>query len=726
MSWLLGHPRGQELSRFVDDTLGSGERAEIRAHLAGCQRCRNEVAFLRELGKTARQVRSPLPPAGLLDNILARREAGERRVLPADSPEEDYARVSPRLLAALIIALLTAGGAFAFLLRAPEAGASSSMLEFLSDRPFVGTEIRVAYRPAFPLTDHESLVLRARYRRALDRAANESIETTHLAVLTRAGPARYEGAVALPADAVYATFAVEDAAGELLDTNGGASWELLAEDAAGRPVLPALRQQVLEWTGRSRGRALQSARRMVEVYPDEPEAWYRLLDIQRHTAGRAGADSLHADHLARFRDLEIMVAREASPSPDRLFALSYYAELLGERDAAYRWVTRLIEAHPNHPKAVQRVVALRFREHREQPAPLLAALDSIWQRVGPAQDLLVQVGIQAARTLGDSEAIARWARRYVHMRPWEALLVAQRLPPEPGLRPLAEELVRASIRRHLSASESRRPLARSTAEQRALDEEMLAEAHAELARILAAQGRAAAAREALEHVERSSWNVAAYAQAAALHLAFGDTAQALELYARAAADPEPPASVLDTLAKYGPIHSPVFSLDEALARARVLMTRATLEHAIKRPLPSAIALEDAFSHRVELGALTRGNVTFVAFWSRAALEAAGEGELLRRRERLLAERGVGIVNIVRSGAPFEAGDIGSGWPSDLPVFLDVTEAAAQAFNRWSLPAYYLLDEQGSLRFANTRLSDVLRQVEALRHEKSLLAVPQAP
>ena len=57
------HPNDSVLNDYVDDALGSGERAEVDAHLESCARCRELVDDLRDIARTAASLDQREPPA---------------------------------------------------------------------------------------------------------------------------------------------------------------------------------------------------------------------------------------------------------------------------------------------------------------------------------------------------------------------------------------------------------------------------------------------------------------------------------------------------------------------------------------------------------------------------------------------------------------------------------------------------------------------------------------
>lgn len=104
--------RHRSLSELVGlDELSPPRRDRVRAHLADCQRCRDELTFARETRVLLRAVTTPVAAPETLDRILARRRAGERVILPADVPRERPRRriavpiaVGASLVAAVAIA----------------------------------------------------------------------------------------------------------------------------------------------------------------------------------------------------------------------------------------------------------------------------------------------------------------------------------------------------------------------------------------------------------------------------------------------------------------------------------------------------------------------------------------------------------------------------------------------------------------------------------------------
>jgi anti-sigma factor RsiW len=71
----------ERLSEYIDGELASHERAELEAHLAGCDECRTLVADLRAVVTRAAAL-EPAPPAADLWPAIRDRIGGDVRVIP--------------------------------------------------------------------------------------------------------------------------------------------------------------------------------------------------------------------------------------------------------------------------------------------------------------------------------------------------------------------------------------------------------------------------------------------------------------------------------------------------------------------------------------------------------------------------------------------------------------------------------------------------------------------
>src|SRR5690349_12548028 len=100
------HPSPSKLDAFTDAGTSQEDLRRIASHLESCQRCRNEVAFLRELRQHAARLPNPELPNGILERVLHDRARGQRVILPTDHPRKssEKRRIYPIAAALLIVA----------------------------------------------------------------------------------------------------------------------------------------------------------------------------------------------------------------------------------------------------------------------------------------------------------------------------------------------------------------------------------------------------------------------------------------------------------------------------------------------------------------------------------------------------------------------------------------------------------------------------------------------
>lgn len=77
------HALHELTAAYALDALDEREAADYEEHLAGCERCREELTSFREAASTlAYAVEAPVPPAGLRERIVAQAVAERPNVVP--------------------------------------------------------------------------------------------------------------------------------------------------------------------------------------------------------------------------------------------------------------------------------------------------------------------------------------------------------------------------------------------------------------------------------------------------------------------------------------------------------------------------------------------------------------------------------------------------------------------------------------------------------------------
>ncbi len=597
-----------------------------------------------------------------------------------------------------------------------ETVAKGGLLSLSPDRPVPGQRVEAVYRPSNALTGEPRLHLRARLRTPHHDSYNGGMGSRTGAVLERQRDGSYRGSFSLPAEVVYAAFAVEDVAATRTDSREGRFWELLLHDANGHPVFEALQQRFSDHMGRDELAVLETAREMVRLYPEHPAGWSSLRAAEGWVLGEQGAEERLAIHGERLRAFDRALAEKRNLNADEVGYLYWYARVLQDEELTERWRERLLTEHPGHFFAVQeRVLRLR-REHREAPAALLRELEALWPRAEgrQARERIVGPAFTAARQVGDASTILVWADRYTSLDPSAHASVATSLSGTEATREEGFRRLRLQISRVESVPDEERPLGATAAEHRESATRQAATLRTLLGRTLLAAGRTQEGIAALEQAATVGWNTSRFRSLGEVRLSAGDTAGATHVFAAVAADPATAGETRDSLRLT--LNLDPDAWEEAVFRARAEMLQRTLQSARAESLPSAVAAMRNGSP-VRLEELIGDVPTVVVFWSRYcdfSVQAMPQIAALAER---LAKEGMQLLAITRD-SPAEAEPYlqEGGW--DIQVLFDTKGQAARALNSWGTPQYFVLDGAGRLRFAFSSLDDLPRQIAALRAQES--------
>jgi thiol-disulfide isomerase/thioredoxin len=703
----MPHPRSFLLSAFADGALPHARRDRVAAHLAACARCRAAVESYRAIGSAAAALDpAPLPADGLAA-VLARRAAGDRVILPVEDAPPRRA-MHPALRAAAGIVLLLAAAAVLMVASAPRLEAVSSEMRLSPEGPRRGEAVRLVYAPGSGFAGAEALVVRARLRRHGDRAYEQRGDIEVLDTLRRGRDGVFGGQIHLPPSVVYAALTVETADGEEVDTNQRRYWEVLVHDSAGRPLADALHQRTEELTGRDWEGAFESARELVRLYPDDPESWSAIRFFETALRGSAAADSLQRIHLARFRQLDAALGTRPGVDGDDMTAMYFYALGVQDSAAAARWDARLAAEHPRHPGAVQNRAVQLMRAHYDQPAVLLAALDALWDQVGPAHSTLAVLGIQTARRTGDPRAIRRWATRYLHFYVDDVVSVADNsFTDHPSLRPDGLRVLRDELARLRAPDEAAR-FGVTRAEFQRRREARVARVLAALGRHLAEAGQTRAALDTFALATESVWDPDVFLLAGRARLETGDTAGGARMLSRVVVDPATPAARRDSVAALARAFPPA-AWAARLDSARGEMRERVLAQAVSRGVPAGVRLVDGQGAAVSFADAAGEGPVVVVFWSRHCGPARQAIALLNS----LAQSGVRVIGITDEAPSADFRDEARALGLRLPIYHDTRRQAAHSFHAWGTPYYFVLDADRRIRFEYTSPADIPRQVAVL-------------
>jgi hypothetical protein len=695
---MISHPTFRRLRRFALGEASGRESGRIARHLEACAGCQARVRGIREVVAAAREetVRAPVG----FESIAARIESGER-VIPLAGPASERRAWRDRgtVVAAALVFLVVS----AIVLNVPAARADISELWVSPAEPTAGEALTLRYQATSRLRDSERLVVRARFYEAGSR---EDPRTEVIGELPARRGGRFEGTVMLPATAVYAVLAVEDSDASFVDSHAE-RWEVVLHDSDGRPLLDALRARMMDNRMRNTRVASEAIRAMTENYPDHLEGWYVRWSDEGSRLPREAQDSLRA--LYRPEVERIAAAAEtAIPGPTELWYLARFADLGGER-----WREELERRHPGTRGALQQAAFAASSRHRDDPPRYLAALDSIW-RIAP--DSASQAAFSAwtvVQQAGDAAGMLEWGMRLAAAQPDLTWYIGDMLSRREATRGEGVAMIRKAIA-GLEDPSRERPLTMSREEDEAASRRVAARYFASLGRALLEAGHTEEARDALDRAVAGVWDPTVFQAAADARLMLGDTASAIQLVARVAADPTTEPDRTDSLrVSLGDAAGPDDVWGAALEQARAEMRRELLEEALNRaPLRTRLRLEDPAgrSHDVRLG---EGPVTVVAFWSRYCPPSREQLAELDDVAVRLREQGVRFLAITDEENADEVTEFMTESGYAFSTYLDPERHARNAFDNRSVPHYFVLDTEGRIRFTARAPSDVVRQVAVL-------------
>ena len=660
-------------------------------------------------------LQGPEATGALLARVHERLSRGEHVILPVADPAPTAARWRPGAAAA---ALIAAGITLWVLWPAAPltAGDRQGELTFTSATPRAGETVQVTYRAPATLAGRDRVVLRARYRTSRDESYNDGMRQIVAAELARAPDGLFRTSLRLPDSVVYGAFAVEDADGRIVDSNGHRLWELLVHDRGGQPTFDALTQRENDLMGRNWEEGYATARQVAAVYPERIASWSNLLFYETYVLGASRLDSALAGHRARLKGLHDKFVLRTSLSADNLGYMFWYALSVHDTVLEHYWRARLEREAPASPFAVQnRAIAIwRRGVHDKDPVRALADLDRLWDEAGPAHGNLGNMGWQTARQVADSAALVRWAQHSWQKYPRDSTFIAEAFTQVPALREEGMRLLRQELRGLDTPNDARRALERAVDEQRVIDAASVRRILVTLGDALVASGRTSAGLDTLKLAVRQGWDVALFRRVAQIQLSTRDTTGALRLLGLVAADPATEAWGRDSVRRVtgAPVDSAAWA--RLVQDGRGEMRRRLLDLATRLHLPPDVRLEAAVGSAARLDTLTRGRVTLVAFWSRFCGPSKEELPALDRLAARLRQHGVGIVTITDERVSDDLRRFLAEQKLTFPVYSDAWREASRAFGQWGTPAYFVLDADGVVRFQYRDLERVPAEVAALQ------------
>lgn len=550
-------------------------------------------------------------------------------------------------------------------------GPPAGNLVFTPEAPAPGSTVTVRYHPAEGLAAEPELILRGHFRIAMEPDSELGARNERIATLAPAGDGSFTASFSLPELAAHGVFVVEDIGGERLDANGGRHFDLLVHGEDKSSLADALFARAAYYRDRDPAIALRSGERAMEL---------RREVVAEENPG----DSV----TITFTGSSVMLTAED-------------LERIGLPDV--RWV--------------------RTWERWRQDGDSRAALDGFeaeWPAVGHKRPGMSSSALLiAVRTL-DLAAVDRWAGRILDngwTDPWsDKLMVARMISQIPVRRDRALELARGAMADLDAVDFARDPgrqLGQTAGEYAGVVAQARADALVKHSRLLAEAGFEEQSLEVLEAATAESAEPYLFRRLGELRLARGDATGAAHAFAVVASDPGTLPAEARALARRAGHSADSPEWQRLLESAAATVLPRALAGAVRRSLPP-VRVADAEGERLALEQIVGGEPAVVVFWARWCGPCIEEIPEVARLAQALEPRGVRLVSVSTDDVPGAGMDA---WLRDrrvtYPVYYDLDGEAWAAFGAEYIPAVFVLDENGLVRFEHSHIEGVWRQLEAL-------------
>ena len=441
----LSHPGFDALSTHVDDHRAEAARSRVGRHIAHCVRCRDVVAEIRELGDAVRATEGALAPAGLWSRIDASAtRAAAISPLPAivtgdplgAAPRErapllarERNRSPRRLIGVGLVAAAAVVAVVAWPRRAGLEAAGTSRLSFLPARPVPGGRVTLRYQPAPWMSPTPTLILVGRlangagvYPSPFGGEVFGGLGDS-LGTLTRAPDGAFVATITLPRTFLALGLTVLDVEQDEYDADGTRPWIIIGGTTSRQPSYAsfvAARDIDPVWYG---GSSRSGPRQSVDIadslkryFPSHPAGWA----YSRASGAAKGTFDLFRFFQSGERKYASMYERlwpAKGLDAERLHHMARFANAIQEPAEALRWSARLIQEHPEDPRALGDLAnALHDMELREPPGlpdsmrSWLPSLDRAY-RAAPVPNHGFHDALRLAQRYGDSATRTLWSGR---------------------------------------------------------------------------------------------------------------------------------------------------------------------------------------------------------------------------------------------------------------------------------------------------------------------------
>jgi len=695
---------------YAKDSAQNLTQAELR-HLAACPGCRESLLMSRRLAGELNSLNEMSVPSHVWENIERRLASGERFVLP-----DAISQTPKRSMRWMSAAAILATGVSVWLLwptRNISASSSGGELQFAGDFGSAQT-IAVTYTDHGLFRTDPSLRVRARFRTIEGEEYNDRTPAVVVTTLRRDGD-DFKGSFVVPNGVVFGAFAIEDGDGARVDANGGRLWTKLASSRDGRPTFEALTQAFYDAMGVSLEAALVILQDRAKAYPDRVDGWGEVVAYEGFMLGQAHTDSGLASHMQRLRRFDDQYKRRPAVPLDVADGLRGYAvQLHFETNAeagviAKFWDSRARRATGKSRWSTGRRLSTFVPLAKKSPKAALDSMETAWQD-GDSSGNFVGNGVSFAIQANDSVGLDRWTKKYDITNRRGASFAYAGLLDKPNVRELGLNGLRRTLRYLYTHDERWRPLDKSVTEYARSDSASAGEILAKIAEGLRLSGARKASLDTFAIATETGWNPSLFKLAGNAFMNAGDTARAQRLYAMVAADPNysDSASIFATGKTRWDSGWP-----RLIDNARNTMLRRILADAVSRPLPLSPRIVNQEGRVDLISTFAGGKVHVVTFWSRYCAPSRRDFAQLNALGKALSKHGIVLIPIAQESPSASVRSFVKEQKVTVPVYYDAERQAGRAFNQWRTPDYYVVDQEGVIRFAHSDIDKILAQAVAL-------------
>lgn len=236
-----------------------------------------------------------------------------------------------------------------------------------------------------------------------------------------------------------------------------------------------------------------------------------------------------------------------------------------------------------------------------------------------------------------------------------------------------------------------------------------------LGRALIAAGERKAGLDTLALAASAGWDPDLFRTIASGRLGAGDTTGALAMDALVLADPRTDSTFARSIEPLVE-HVGEGAWKAQLDSARTEFARRMLARSVSKSPRGTVTVVDSSGARHDLSSLTQGHLAVVVFWSRFCGAAVQALPTIDRTAARLRHEGVRVASVVEEAWSPALQHFVRDKDLRMPIYSDSKGNAWKAFNNWGTPQYYVLDQQGRIRFEGVAMFEAVAQVQALRME----------